>query len=352
MPNAKTPRTPGAPSAKRPAATPAARPAAVAAKPALLTPKPAATQAPAKPGTPVKRRRLRLPPATRRIGNENIFWAAVAASIVLHAVLLVLQFSLPDGKASRQRDKGLDIVLVNAKHARSPKDPQALAQANMDGGGNSKDKAIPTTPLPPQDQTREGDALTEAQRRVEQLETQQRDLLKQAKSSRQASVDVTRPQENRDAPKAIGVDLLDSNRAIARQEAVIDKNLREYAQKPRKAFIGARTAEYRFAQYVEDWRQKIERVGTLNFPQDRNGKLYGNLLIAVEISANGAIASAEIKRSSGNKALDNAAMRILQLAAPFAPFPAQIRKDVDVLVIARTWNFSKEGDTLEARRSE
>ncbi len=349
MPHAQTPRKPAAtaPAARTSGARAHAAAAAEVAKTAPVAVKPA----PAKPA-PAKRRRLRLPPATRRIGSENIFWGAVALSIVLHAVLLALQFSMPDSKMNRQRDKGLDIVLVNAKHAHAPKDAQALAQANLDGGGNSKTKALPTTPLPPQDQTRDGESLMEAQRRIEQLEAQQRELLKQSKSLKQSQIDLAKPQQNPEPPKVAGFDLVEHARAIARQEAVIDKSLQEYAQRPRKAFVGARTTEYRFAQYVEDWRQKIERVGTLNFPRDRNGKIYGSLLIAVEIKADGSIASAEVRRSSGNQVLDDAAMRILQLASPFAPFPANIRKDVDVLVIARTWNFSKEGDALDARRGE
>ncbi len=347
MPNAQTPRKPttAAPAARTGRARAASGAAGEAVKPAQAA---AVKAAPAKPAN--AKRRLRLPPATRRIGSENIFWGAVAVSIVLHAALLALQFSMPDNKVNRQRDKGLDIVLVNAKHAHAPKDAQALAQANLDGGGNSKTKALATTPLPPQDQTREGESLMEAQRRIEQLEAQQRELLKQSKRLEQSQMDLAKPQQNPEPPQVAGFDLIEHARAIARQEAVIEKNLQEYAQRPRKAFIGVRTTEYRFAQYVEDWRQKIERVGTLNFPRDRNGKIYGSLLIAVEIKSDGSIASAEVRRSSGNQVLDDAAMRILQLASPFAPFPQNIRKDVDVLVIVRTWNFSKEGDALDARR--
>ncbi|MCX9155463.1 TonB family protein [Niveibacterium sp. 24ML] len=345
--------------AAKPPTKPPAKPAANATKAATAPAgKPAASpadarpQASAKTGAPAKRRRLKLPPATRRIGSENIFWGAVAVSIVLHAALLALQFSMPDAKLQRQRDKGLDIVLVNAKHARAPKDPQALAQANLDGGGNSKQKAMPTTPVPPQDQSKEGDTLLEAQRRVEQLEERQRELLARNKGLSQTQVAQAKPKESPNAPRSSGLDLVESARAIAKQEAAIDKQLQEYAQRPRKAFVGARTTEYRFAQYVEDWRQKIERVGTLNFPQDRKGKIYGNLMVAVEIRSDGTIASAEVKRSSGNRTLDDAAMRILQLSSPFAPFPPNLKKDVDVLVIARTWNFSKEGDALEARDSK
>ncbi|GAA5176841.1 hypothetical protein GCM10025771_12800 [Niveibacterium umoris] len=359
MPHAKTPRKPAAAPAPKPAAGAAPKRSAPANPAPAASPAPAAAllqapKAPAEHAAPrpsAKRRRLRLPPATRRIGSENIFWGAISVSIVLHAVLLVLRFAPPDWALSRQRDKGLDIVLVNAKHARAPKDAQALAQANMDGGGNSKDKARPTTPLPPQELNVEGDELMEAKRRIERLEERQRDLLKQSKSLRTAEIVQGKPQPNPEPSKASGADQIDRTRAIARLEGEISKDIQEYAAKPKKAYATARTTEYAFAQYVEDWRQKLERVGTLNFPHDKNGRLYGNLLIEVTIRADGSIGDTRITRSSGNPALDNAALRILQLSSPFAPFNAEQRKKWDELHIIRTWVFSRDAGTLEARNN-
>ena len=132
----------------------------------------------------------------------------------------------------------------------------------------------------------------------------------------------------------------DSSAAIARLEARVDKQLNEYARRPRKKFIGARTQEYRFAQYVEDWRQKIERVGTLNYPDSARGKLYGSLLMSVVIRADGSVKRVNIHRSSGHAVLDQAAERIVRLSAPFSVFPANIRRDTDELEITRTWTFT------------
>ena len=114
-----------------------------------------------------------------------------------------------------------------------------------------------------------------------------------------------------------GYDLLDSSAAVARIEAQIDKDLVDYAARPRKKFIGARTQEYRFAQYVEDWRQKIERVGTLNYPEAARGKVYGSLLLSVTIRSDGTVVSIDVHRSSGHKVLDDAARRTVEaLDAP------------------------------------
>jgi protein TonB len=137
-----------------------------------------------------------------------------------------------------------------------------------------------------------------------------------------------------------GVDLASSALAIARIEGQISRQMDEYNQRPRKKFIGARVEEYRFAQYVEDWRQKIERIGNLNYPDAAKGRLYGSLVITVIIKANGDLDRVEVNRSSGQRLLDDAARRIVQMAAPYAAFPDAIRRDTDVLEITRTWTFT------------
>jgi len=121
--------------------------------------------------------------------------------------------------------------------------------------------------------------------------------------------------------------------------------VQEYQKRPRKRFIGANTREYRFAQYEEDWRAKIERVGTLNYPAEARGKLYGNLRMTVTIRPDGSIETVDLDRSSGLKVLDEAAFRIVRMASPFAAFPPEIRKDTDLLVITRTWFFA-QGDRI------
>jgi len=142
-----------------------------------------------------------------------------------------------------------------------------------------------------------------------------------------------------------GRDLADLSLAAMRLQAQIDKRVEEYQKRPRKRFIGARATEYRFALYEEGWRAKVERVGTLNYPAEARGKIYGNLRLTVTLRPDGSIERVELDRSSGLKVLDEAAFRILQLAAPFAAFPQEILKDTDLLVITRTWFFA-QGDKI------
>jgi protein TonB len=130
-----------------------------------------------------------------------------------------------------------------------------------------------------------------------------------------------------------------------RLQAQIDRQIQEYQKRPRKKFIGANATEYRFAQYEEDWRVKIERVGTLNYPPEARGKLYGNLRLTVTLRADGSVESIELDRSSGLKVLDAAAFKIVRMASPYAHFPPNIRKDYDQIVITRTWFFG-QGDKI------
>ncbi len=133
-----------------------------------------------------------------------------------------------------------------------------------------------------------------------------------------------------------------------RLEAQIAKDMDAYQKRPKRRFVGARAEEYRFARYVEDWRLKVERVGNLNYPEAaRQLKLYGNLLITVSIRADGTVERVEINRSSGQRVLDAAAVNIVEMSAPFAAFPPDIKRDTDILHITRTWTFTK-GDELRS----
>jgi protein TonB len=133
-----------------------------------------------------------------------------------------------------------------------------------------------------------------------------------------------------------------------RLEARVAKDIEIYQQRPKRRFVGARAEEYRLARYVEDWRAKIERIGNLNYPEAaRQFKLYGNLLLTVSIRSDGSVESVEINRSSGQTVLDAAAVKIVEMSAPFAAFPPDIKRDTDVLHITRTWMFTK-GDELRS----
>jgi len=279
--------------------------------------------------------------------QSRILTLSVAASLLLHAMALTVHFRFPETLRWKSSPHPLEVILVNAKTSERPVRAEALAQANLDGGGNVDQRRRAKAPLPATDARQHGRNVLEARRRVEQLEARQRQLLAQAREA-PASVAVEPPQgapAGEQTPQVSGRDLADLSLAALRLQAQIDKRIEEYQKRPRKRFIGARATEYRFALYEEGWRAKIERVGTLNYPAEARGKLYGNLRLTVTLRPDGSIEGVELDRTSGLKVLDEAAFRIVQMAAPFAAFPADIRKDTDLLVITRTWFFA-QGDKI------
>lgn len=301
---------------------------------------------PSNPPSPSRFSRLALPalpmPAflAAMDAPQRHLTLALGVSLALHAVLLTVHFTPPDF-IDKARERALDVILVNSKSKNRPDKAQAKAQANLDGGGNTEEDRRAKTPLPPSPNTREGRELLEAQRRVAELEAQQQQQMTRLKSER--AVAANKAQNSQTAttePVRSGADLASSALAIARIEGQISRQLDEYNQRPRKKFIGARVEEFRFAQYVEDWRQKIERIGNLNYPDAAKGRLYGSLVLTVVIKANGDLDRVEVSRSSGKVLLDDAARRIVQMAAPYAAFPEAIRRDTDVLEITRTWTFT------------
>ena len=273
---------------------------------------------------------------------------AFAFSLALHALALFgIGFALPGLRKSTDFLQPLQVVLVNSQSKVRPARADALAQKNLDGGGNTPEERRAKSPLPALSDDRQFTPEQTAQR-VQQLEQEQKRLLTQIKSTHSVAQEENRQEPHQESERNTGEDLVQRSLEIARMEAQISKSFDAYQKMPRRKFIGARTQEYRFAQYVEDWRIKVERIGNLNYPDAaRQQKIYGSLQLTVSIRADGSVESAEVSRSSGQRILDAAAQRIVKLATPFAPLPPDIRRDTDILSITRTWTFT-EADRLES----
>lgn len=270
---------------------------------------------------------------------------AMIFSIAFHAFALFgIGLVMPDPRNAASFAQPLQVVLVNSKSQSRPLQADALAQANLDGGGNTPEDRQAKTPLPT---ISDDQQFTPEQvaKRVAQLEEESRRIMSRLKSDYKVAQPVIKKQPNSAASN--GEDLVARSMEIARLEAQISKNFDAYQKLPRRKFIGARTQEYRFAQYIEDWRIKVERIGNLNYPeQARRDQIYGKLQLSVSIRADGSLENIEVSRSSGHRILDAAAMRIVKLAAPYAPLPPDITRDTDILTIVRTWTFTS-ADRLE-----
>jgi protein TonB len=266
----------------------------------------------------------------------------------------------------------LDVVLVNAKTKSKPKKADALAQANLDRGGNTEANRQMKSALPPPkiktpeltlaEQTQATSAAVQAgkaqveedrqQERVAELEKQAQEIMTQLNSIKKietkpthlaTAVSPTEGQAQANIYNANAKDLMETSLEIARLEAQIAKQQDEYQKRPKRKALGARTQEYRFATYVESWRQKVEKIGNLNYPAAaKEQKIYGKLRMTVSIKSDGTIEKIRINESSGHRILDEGARHIVEIAAPYPKFPDSLSKDADVIDITRTWTFTKE----------
>jgi protein TonB len=284
-----------------------------------------------------------------RFGLVASMQVALVGSIAFHLTAIIgLGFKLPIIPKWDAPHNVLDVVLVNSKSAARPQKADALAQANLDGGGNTDEKRRASSPFPAVDDRDPSREMKAAEARRQLLEAEAQELMTRMKSKAQVTNVEIAPQGANTATDAEAKDLVQKSLEIARLEAQIRRDYQAYQERPKRKFVGARTQEYRFAHYVDTWRLKIERIGNLNYPAEAKAqKIYGKLQLTVAIKANGEVETVEINRTSGHRVLDQAAIRIVRLASPFEPFPASIRSDTDILHITRTWTFTR-GDQVIA----
>ena len=278
---------------------------------------------------------------------------AFAVSAAVHGALLAVHFVAPDAFKFQPTDPGLEVILVNAKHDKKPLNAEVLAQANLDGGGNA-DAGRAKSPLPDMQMTEDGDSAKTARRRMVELEDQARRLMSQiSKKTPFVAPQLKQPDKLREVPpQPDGVDTVENAKAVARREAEVSKSIEDYNKRPKKTQITPSSREVGYAQYYKELQTKVEKIGTLNFPQQDGKKMYGELVIYIPIFQDGTIyendGGPRVERSSGNKALDQAALRIARRAAPFGKFPSNMRstdKD-DVWEVITRFKFTRE-DGLE-----
>ena len=269
-------------------------------------------------------------------------------AIALHAVIILgVGFTFEKSKQQQPPDRTLEIMVVqNPIKVEKSKDADFLAQTNQQGGGNEKEKVHPTTKQISPPSPRAAKRQEQENRPVSPPEPPStRHKFDPVLTSQQpAQKKVLNRPEKTNETKRIQLNaaqlLASSDREIARLSAELDKKTQVYSKLPRHKRITASTQEYSYANYLDAWRRKVERIGNLNYPEEaRRRKLYGNLVMHVALRPDGSIKEINIRQTSGHKLLDDAAIRIVRLAAPFAPFPEEIRKETDILDIIRTWQF-------------
>ncbi len=263
----------------------------------------------------------------------------------MHAVLLIgVRIVAPEFQHWYKIAKEPPILL-NSPDGPAPIQAELEAQVNHDGGGNA-DSGHAKSPMPDMHRSEEGDALKIAKRRMDELEAQQNILISQAK----ARSNVADPPPDKATPQPArpdGNDKFDSEKEIARRAAEIDKEVDDYNKRPRKTEITPSTRRAEYALYYSQVKSKIEKTGTLHFPSKDGRKLYGELILHIPIYQDGSLWLKEggptVEHSSGNRALDKAAIRIVENSAPFPDFPKKmIGASGEVWGITVTFKFTRE----------
>ena len=265
-------------------------------------------------------------------------------STAVHAGALTLKFVAPDAPRLKPLETPLDVILVNAKHTSRPVKAEALAQANLDGGGEAakgRAKSFLTRSRVNQD----GEQLSDAAARVQQLESEQKKLMSQlmdspARINKDEVKPEHQPETKPDQPRVSGLELMASAQALLRKEAEIAKRIEDENARPKRGYVTPSTREVEYAMYFKQWAEKVERIGNINYPEAARGRSY-RLVMTVSVLADGQVEKIEIDRGSGARAIDDAAKRIVRLGAPYGRFSALMQSRYGVLDLTMTWTFSR-----------
>lgn len=276
--------------------------------------------------------------ASDRLGL-TLFFAIALHAIVILGVGFDFEQLLP-----KEPPLTLEITLVHSQSEKAPDNPDYLAQANQQGGGNMEEKVRPSSPFPNPRPTLEQDGSAAQTLPMQlpppsQANDEQTVLLAQTDSTQRWHS--SEKEINPELPETPNPqELMANSIEIARTMAALEEKQQAYAKKPRERYVAANTSESVYAAYIDSWSQKVERIGTLNYPTSaKSQNLSGKLLLDVAINPDGSVHSIVLDRSSGHRELDNAAIETVKMAANFAPLPPEILKEVDVLHIVRTWSW-------------
>lgn len=271
--------------------------------------------------------------------NNERFGFTVFVSACLHVMLIAgVGFSFLSESESAP---AIDVTLAQYRSEQAPEEADFVAQENQAGSGSLEERAAPSTPF----EARFQDEVFEEVNPVPQTPPSgERTPSDPVVTARESEEERARPEEttseNRDRPSETESPE-DLSVAIAAVQARLDRQKQAYANRPRRYTISSASTKKRHdAEYLDSWRRRIETVGNRNYPAAaRRQDIYGSLRMMVELRPDGSVQEIEILQSSGHRVLDEAAVRIVQLASPFDPFPEELRGEVDILEIIRTWRF-------------
>ena len=263
---------------------------------------------------------------------------ALLLSLAVHAVLLTVRFVAPEQFNRVFKDTALEVILVNAQSQERPEHAQAIAQANLAGGGDVA-QGRATSPMPYSALTRIGDDFEERQRQIDALQERQTTLLTQLRQ-RLAALPEFDPREA--AQQQAREQQEQKRKQLLKQLAELENRTNEENARPKKRYISPATKEAAYAVYYDALRHKVEEKGTENFPEVGGRKLYGDLIMVLTINHDGRVLETEIVESSGQQDLDRRAQAIAYASGPFGSFTPAMRAQADQIVVVARFSFTRD----------
>ena len=266
----------------------------------------------------------------------------IIATAVHLLIILGVSFVGDAAKEDAGLVPSLEVTLVQNKNLDKLDDADYLAQVNQEGGGDVQEKLRPETifeSLLPHEQPEVTSLNPPALQPTPKQAESRTEFITTKHAEPKVASEILPVQETK-SDQVSAIELISRSMDIASLESEIGQTVQAYSKLPRNKIITARTKEYLYASYMNTWRQKVERIGNLNFPVEaKNNNLSGDLILDVMLQEDGTIHDIEIVRSSGHSVLDESAIRIVYLSSPFSPFSPAMKKETDILHIIRTWKF-------------
>ena len=300
------------------------------------------------------------------------------------SIALLVHFLIVFGVSFTREDRPsirfntMDIILVK-QETKADNESEILAQANLEGGGEFEEVEKPATSIAPSfsdanQQVIDKPTLKEELLQPHDIEMSKTEIPEILDVNEQSMQVITKQEEKNEVADIISEnqeldfvyekfdepniekkikkrvttpptipsadELLTNSFEIASSDNEVRREMIEKTERLRRKYISANTKQYEYASYMDSWRRKVERVGNLNYPEEaRKLNLSGSLQLEVALNRDGTINEITLRKSSGKKVLDDAAIKIVELAAPYAAFPENIENKVDILHILRTWQF-------------
>lgn len=271
-----------------------------------------------------------------RAPEQHFLRWAVGLSLAFHVALIswVPREPIP----VTPQAETLEMIIVSTQTEASPLDPKRLAQANLEGGGVAQD-GVASNPSPQVGKSEQAIAIDAMTQQRAALESEQNALLEQLLKEWVVPVFLpqTNNQDNEPTPGNDSIDqaAMERNAEIA---ALVDR-IERYNALPKRYYDAPSALAHPYVTYIDQWRQKIEETGRRFYPGDDNNRPAGSLQATVTIDSNGQVVDIALDRPSPLAILNQSVKRIVQLAAPFPPFPPNMRQKVDQIVVTRTWQF-------------